>query len=334
MDCTGLFTLAQTIWDGTLILLALGAIGLISYACIMARKWTDFSILSLVFLAFVVLFSSLNILSAWNNILSAWTDYTIPSFVLLGAKGPLAGLLFIVAVVSLVVLPKTRPVILLKRRQEHVRQGVQYYQRRQDELRRIVTKIDRLKEQMKTRTNCLLRSLSIYLKIVPKSDVSYDRITWMMYNFRRSQDLCARNNWNGCSLQDIIKANLKMFGIEQDAVMSGPPILLDPRQTQAFYMALFELCLNSVQKTQKTQQGSRYTIQWNKYVSDNKLLLSFYWHEATTVLNSDIKPGVGYVVLEKIVPSAFDGEGKMTINPNSLDWTMTGVLGGHDEHFS
>ena len=241
-----------------------------------------------------------------------------------------ATMAFITAIVSIILLPRAKIPILISGRNHNIQKAIDTGDRLYEQLDYFETKRDRMGKQLNIRTECLLRTINTYLKITPITPQTYERISWDILHLKRSQECSISNGWDGCNLHFIIDQHLKMFGIHEDTIVTGPEVFLNPLQCQAMYMALFELCLNSLEHVQKTQRGARYRIQWKIVHRDADTLIDLCWHEETKILDRDITHGTGYTILENIVPVAFDGMGRLTICPYSVDWKLTGMLGGTD----
>ena len=319
MDCSNLLIITQTIWDSTLIVLCAGVIG---FAITVGSKWSGTGIFGLVFGFSIIVFLGADLLDIWA--------YSLSENILISMKGMVASMAFITAIVSIILLPQVTPPVLISERDDNIQGAIEKGNRLYDKLNYFETKNNHTGKQLNIRTECLLRTINTYLKITPVTKQTYKRITWNILHLKRSQEYSIANEWNGCNLHYIIDQHLNLFGIQEDTIINGPEIFLNPLQCQAMYMALFELCLNSLEQVQKTQRGARYRIQWKLVHRDADTLIEMCWHEETKILDRDTVRGTGYTILESIVPAAFDGIGRLTISPYNVDWNLTGMLGGTD----
>ena len=231
----------------------------------------------------------------------------------------------IIAISAVVLLPQWQVnVVLPKQRQENINEVVRSNSSAQRENNRLTEQVQKLYCELGIRTQSILESMSSIAANTSAGDKqAIARITCHLYQLTHAQERLINSGWRGISLQDCIEEQLKTFNIDEDATVQGPHIMLTAHQTQYLYMPIFELCLNSIWQTQKTQQKSKFAIKWTATPRIASLLLNLTWHEER--LDNEARQDYN-VILQDIVPKAFSGEGKLIHTPTYISWTLTGIL--------
>jgi len=285
------------------------------------KKWTPFWQMISVFGVFCIAYHSISISAIW-----------IPEFV--GAnlsaafKIPMAGMSFIVAVVVAVTIPQTRlnNIVLPKARKQNAQALIHKQQRLNDEHNKSIQRTQELYLELRHRASDILYSLRMIISNTPADNRTLSKICCHIYQITRSQNVLVKNNWYGVSLRDCLEDQLESFGLSEDVTLSGPDVMLTAHHTLYLYMAIFELCLNSLWQAQKSQRGSKYKIQWSIAPRGDTQTLDFRWRETTKIALDDKIRGAYNVILESIVPTAFSGTGKLAYTSTAIDWRLTGLL--------
>lgn len=134
----------------------------------------------------------------------------------------------------------------------------------------------------------------------------------------RSQDLLVEGDWRGANLDDLVHNQIKPFAAEQRLRVSGDPVHLSTIAVQNLGMAFHELATNSAKHGALSSEDGSVDISWT--VSDRFRLT---WKEVNgpTVIDNDHK-GFGKVVLERITPTALNGVGHLSFQPDGVKWTL------------
>jgi two-component sensor histidine kinase len=154
-------------------------------------------------------------------------------------------------------------------------------------------------------------------------------VSMRLYDFQRFNATLAQGRWEPMSLQDIVSSQLRTFRVLEDATIRGPEVLLSPRQAQYMSMAIYELCLNSVQHAQKTKRGARFIISWKVVPRDmGQQHLEFSWHEHTMDVALFPSYAGGHHVLTKTASYAFgeDAKTEMMFLPNDVRWLFSAMI--------
>src|SRR4030095_15219918 len=75
-------------------------------------------------------------------------------------------------------------------------------------------------------------------------------------------DLWVSAEWSGASLLDLLQEHLKPFGHDQQILLSGPLVTLQPNAVQHLGMAFHELGTTSSKYGALSTDVGRITINW------------------------------------------------------------------------
>ncbi len=316
--CTPLIAWSYTIWHGFLILMWGSGLGLMSWTLYRnSKNWTTLTHLITLVGISAIGFSIVSILAIWVPEIA--DIFSIPP------KLIMASLSVVVAISVVVLLPQWKAnIVLPRRRKENINEVVWFNHTTQREHTKLTTQIQKLHYELGVRTQSIIESISTIAANTSVNDKqAIARITCHLYQLTQAQERLINSGWIGVPLQECIEEQLKTFDIDEHATINGPYIMLDAHQTQYLSMGLFELCLNSIWQTQKTQEKSQFTIKWTATPRLASLLLELNWHEER--LDGETQQDYN-VILQDIVPKAFCGEGKLSHTRDYLNWALTGIL--------
>jgi PAS domain S-box-containing protein len=131
--------------------------------------------------------------------------------------------------------------------------------------------------------------------------------------------LLAQSRWNGADLRSLILAELSPYLDEQRTriKLSGPDLILEPRQAQAVAMVVHELTTNAVKYGALSVPTGSVRLEWATPRSDQLLMC---WTEAG---GPEPKPpkrnGFGTQAIEQVVRNALGGTA-------DFEWCPTGLV--------
>ncbi len=140
----------------------------------------------------------------------------------------------------------------------------------------------------------------------------------------RSHDLLVMANWRGATIRELLAAQTEPFALEDDIVVIGPPLVLQPNAVQYLGMAFHELATNSVKHGALSLEAGSVGASW-KIIGGNgsERMFSFRWIEKGGPPPQDTgEKGFGTTVLEKVTPMAVGGEATLSFAPDGLMWTL------------
>jgi PAS domain S-box-containing protein len=139
----------------------------------------------------------------------------------------------------------------------------------------------------------------------------------------RSHDLLVAGDWKGATIFEVILAQAKPFGHEDQISMSGPSINLSANAVQHLGMAFHELTTNSAKYGVLSGHEGRIAVDWLVIESEGKQWVRLSWKESDGPEVKNIAAsGFGTVVLKRVVPQAVSGTGDLQYTRNGVMWTL------------
>jgi len=134
-----------------------------------------------------------------------------------------------------------------------------------------------------------------------------------------AHNLLTRANWENASLQDLAELTLDAKGAnEKRVVLSGPTILLPPREAVSIAMALHELCTNAMKYGALSNESGRIDLKWAR-IDGASPQLQIHWHEmGGPPVIPPTRRGFGSLLLERTLALDLAGEVKMTFASTGL----------------
>lgn len=136
----------------------------------------------------------------------------------------------------------------------------------------------------------------------------------------KSQDLLVRRNWEGASLDALVRGHLDLFGAQHRAEIDGPKLELDANAVQNVGFALHELGTNATKYGALATSNARLQVSW-KLTDTGRLHI--HWIESNIpVSDRSARQGFGTLVISKLVPQSLQGVATLQFGPQSLHWHL------------
>jgi PAS domain S-box-containing protein len=134
-----------------------------------------------------------------------------------------------------------------------------------------------------------------------------------------AHNLLTQANWENASLHELAELSLDAKGSNAARVLlSGPKILLPPKDAVSIAMALHELCTNAMKYGALSNESGRINLKWER-TDDAQPQLQLHWHETGgPLVTPPSRRGFGSMLLERTLAQDLDGEVKMTFAPTGL----------------
>lgn len=147
----------------------------------------------------------------------------------------------------------------------------------------------------------------------------------------RAHDLLTQANWENASLDDLAADALQARGANKKRVsLSGPSILLPPRQALAIGMALHELLTNAIKYGALSNDVGRVELNWNQ--SDEVSRVKIVWREhGGPPVSAPKHHGFGSILLERNLGRELDGQVSTEFRPEGLLCMITVHVSKRDE---
>lgn len=134
-----------------------------------------------------------------------------------------------------------------------------------------------------------------------------------------AHNLLTQTNWESASLEQLAVLTLDARGANAKRVaISGPNILLPPKEALSIAMALHELCTNAVKYGALSNETGRVTLHWLRTKGPHPRL-SIAWHETGgPPVSPPSRRGFGSLLLERTLAQDLDGEVTTKFEPAGL----------------
>lgn len=150
-----------------------------------------------------------------------------------------------------------------------------------------------------------------------------ERLTERLCALSEGHDLLVREAWRGASLTDVIAAQMKPFMERGESCIesSGPPLVLTANAVQYIGLALHELATNACKHGALSRPGGRVSIRWRHEPATGRVTLSWREHDGPAVAVPS-RRGFGCSLIDRIVPRALDGTGRLRFDRSGVTWTL------------
>jgi two-component sensor histidine kinase len=145
----------------------------------------------------------------------------------------------------------------------------------------------------------------------------------------RAHDLLTQSHWENAALDDLVADTLEARDANRQRIaLSGPRVLLSPRQALGLAMALHELFTNATKYGALSNEAGRVELVWTR--SDMPVpRLTLVWRErGGPPVTPPKSQGFGSLLLERALAQDLDGEVATEFNPEGLVCTIAASLGG------
>jgi PAS domain S-box-containing protein len=134
-----------------------------------------------------------------------------------------------------------------------------------------------------------------------------------------AHNLLTQANWENASLEQLACDTLQVSGPNSQRVsLSGPRILLPPRQALAIAMAMHELCINAVKYGALSNDSGRIALEWSR-MPDPQGRLKLVWREqGGPPVSPPKRRGFGSLLLERSLARDLEGAVSMDFRPDGL----------------
>jgi PAS domain S-box-containing protein len=140
-----------------------------------------------------------------------------------------------------------------------------------------------------------------------------------------SHDLLSNVDWEGASLIDLIKSQLRHYEdrFDQKIHIDGPDLFLRPEAAQNIGIALHELSTNAAKYGALSVPDGNVSISWKLITEKDVERLQMNWHEmGGPAVDPPSRKGFGHVVMDRITGQALGGTSRADFNPDGVTWTL------------
>jgi len=143
----------------------------------------------------------------------------------------------------------------------------------------------------------------------------------------RAHDLLTASNWENAALDVLAADTLRASGAsERRIAMSGPRVLLQPRQALALAMALHELFTNAAKYGALSNETGRVNLVWKRSAAPQPRLTLIWREHGGPPVAPPKTQGFGTLLLERALAKDLDGEVTTEFRPEGLICTITAPI--------
>ena len=138
-----------------------------------------------------------------------------------------------------------------------------------------------------------------------------------------AHNLLTESSWESAAIADIVADTLRANGAYKDRVdLSGPRVLLPPREALAIAMALHELFTNAVKYGALSNDSGRLQLDWKRLEGAPPRLLLNWSESGGPPVEKPERRGFGSVLLERSLRQDLGGAVALDFRPAGLVCTI------------
>jgi len=141
----------------------------------------------------------------------------------------------------------------------------------------------------------------------------------------RAQDILTEHRWETADIRDVVQAAIAphVDGGHRFKI-SGDAAELTAQQSMGLALAIHELSTNAAKYGALSNEHGRIHISWS--VTQGQALM-FLWQEVEgPAVTAPMRRGFGTRLIERVVPSYFNGQAQLDHAPGGVRYEMTGSL--------
>ncbi|RFC65403.1 PAS domain S-box protein [Fulvimarina endophytica] len=146
----------------------------------------------------------------------------------------------------------------------------------------------------------------------------------------KAHDILVQTSWTSAPIADVVEKTLLIHrpGRADRLVWSGPPLMLDARQSLALSLALHELATNAAKYGALSNEEGRVDIRWDLGARNaDGQPMSFVWRErGGPKVVAPERRGFGSRLIHQTLTAEFGGDLDLAYDADGLVCSMTTVL--------
>ncbi|RIX99528.1 PAS domain-containing protein [Aureimonas flava] len=155
-------------------------------------------------------------------------------------------------------------------------------------------------------------------------DEGREAITSRLAALARAQDIMTRTNFAEADVREVADAAIAPHRLAGERItLAGPPVELSAQRALGLSLAIHELATNAAKYGALSNETGRVDMVWNAAGG----AFVFRWIESGgPAVTPPTRRGFGSKLIERIVASYFDGEGRIDFDPAGIRFTLTGAV--------
>jgi two-component sensor histidine kinase len=147
----------------------------------------------------------------------------------------------------------------------------------------------------------------------------------------RAHDLLLTTTWTSAPLREVVERAIEAHRSERRGItLSGPDIVLNPRQALSVALSVHELATNSLKYGALSVDGGAVTIAWSREPPEaaGNPRFEFRWEErGGPPVTPPTRKGFGSRLITKVLPADFAGEIRIDYLTSGVVCVMTAPAG-------
>ncbi|MWV25326.1 PAS domain-containing protein [Methylobacterium sp. 2A] len=142
----------------------------------------------------------------------------------------------------------------------------------------------------------------------------------------RAQDILTRSNFTEADIHDVVATAIAPHRVAEERIAwSGPRLILTSQQALGLSLATHELATNAAKYGALSNETGRVVMCWR--VEQGAFVFDWVETGGPPVVPPETR-GFGSKLIERIVASYFDGQGRLDFDPPGIRFRLTGLIGG------
>jgi PAS domain S-box-containing protein len=135
----------------------------------------------------------------------------------------------------------------------------------------------------------------------------------------QAQNLLTQSNWQSALLDQLADLVIKTSGVTRERVsVSGPTILLPPKEALAIALALHELCTNARKYGALSNPSGRIALDWTASEAPQPILRLAWRESGGPPVSQPEHRGFGTLLLRRALAHDLNGEVDLSFEPSGL----------------
>lgn len=146
-------------------------------------------------------------------------------------------------------------------------------------------------------------------------------------SFASPYEMLALDNWQAPTIAEAVRVQLRFFQPKDGSniIVSEPMLRLSIDHAEYLWLAIHELATNALKHVTLSVPQGKLEIHWS--TDDTTKLFKFDWQEqGGPILAPFGRKGFDRVILEKVVPTTFDGRAVLLALPSGICWHLEATI--------
>ncbi|MEO8746132.1 MAG: PAS domain-containing protein, partial [Rhodanobacter sp.] len=142
-----------------------------------------------------------------------------------------------------------------------------------------------------------------------------------LHSMARTYKLLTETSWSHMCLKQMLKEELSVASGSNRFTLSGPEVLLEPREALALGMVMHELATNALKYGALATEGGRVEARWSIDAENGNV--EFRWTErGGPLVQPPTRRGFGTLLIERQLSYEFDGSSEVAYDADGVSVTL------------